>query len=56
MSWKEFREKGRIVERNFYKKHLTNAVESSNYQDFNEHWDVQGNLDGKKWKLVLQLI
>jgi len=52
--WKSFREKGRIVERNFYKKHLTNAIESSNYQDFNEHWDVQGNLDGKIFKFDIK--
>tara|TARA_R100001143_G_scaffold13941_2_gene15946 strand:- start:131 stop:613 length:483 start_codon:yes stop_codon:yes gene_type:complete len=50
MSWREFREKGRIVERNFYKKHLTNAIESNDYQDFSEHWDVQGDLDGKTFK------
>ena len=50
MSWREFREKGRMVERNFYKKHLTNAIESNDYQDFSEHWDVQGDLDGKTFK------
>ena len=48
--WKSFREKGRIVERIFTQKHLTNAVESNNFQDYNEHWDVQGDLDGRTLK------
>jgi|TARA_Y100000296_G_scaffold78942_1_gene102316 hypothetical protein len=50
MSWEEFREKGRIVEKIFTQKHLTNVIKSSNYQDFNEHWDVQGDFDGRTLK------
>ena len=48
--WKSFREKGRIVERAFTKKHLTDTVESNNFQDYTEHWDVAGKLNGKVLK------
>ena len=37
MSWREFREKGRIVERNFYKKHCKSIVDVYYPKEKNEY-------------------
>ena len=49
MSWKEFRERAKIVEESFA-KNLTNPVWANDYQDMHEHWDVEGTLDNKLLK------
>jgi len=49
MSWKEFRERAKIVEESFA-KNLINPVWANDYQDMHEHWDVEGTLDNKLLK------
>ena len=49
MSWKEFRERAKIVEESFA-KNLTNPVWANDYQDMHEHWDLEGTLDNKLLK------
>ena len=49
MSWKEFRERAKIVEESFA-KNLIDPVWANDYQDMHEHWDVEGTLDNKLLK------
>jgi hypothetical protein len=49
MSWQEFRARAKIIEQNFA-KNLDNPVWANDYQDMQEHWDVQGTLDGQLLK------
>jgi hypothetical protein len=49
MSWQEFRARAKIIEQNFA-KNLNNPVWANDYQDMQEHWDVQGTLDGQLLK------
>ena len=49
MSWKEFKERAKIVEESFA-KNLTNPVWANDYQDMHEHWDLEGTLDNKLLK------
>ncbi len=49
MSWKEFKVKAKIVEKNFA-KNLKNPVWANNQQDMFEHWDVQGIFNNKLLK------
>tara|TARA_R100000664_G_C2710533_1_gene107522 strand:+ start:208 stop:708 length:501 start_codon:yes stop_codon:yes gene_type:complete len=49
MSWKEFRERAKIVEESFA-KNLTDPIWANDYQDMHEHWDVEGTLDNKLLK------
>ena len=49
MSWKEFRERAKIVEGSFA-KNLTDPIWANDYQDMHEHWDVEGTLDNKLLK------
>jgi len=49
MSWKEFKERAKIVEESFA-KNLINPVWANDYQDMHEHWDVEGTLDNKLLK------
>ena len=46
MSWEEFRERAKIIERDFA-KNLENPVWANGHQNRREHWDVQGTLNGK---------
>ena len=46
MSWREFREKAKIVEEEFA-KNLENPVWANDNQNLREHWDVQGTLKGE---------
>ena len=50
MSYKEFREKARIVEQAFAQRHLSNILWANDYQNMSEHWDVEGALNGKTLK------
>ena len=47
MSYKEFREKAKIVEQTFAQRHLSNILWANDYQNIKEHWDVEGALNGK---------
>src|SRR5210317_492930 len=49
MSWQEFRARAKIIEENFA-KNLKDPVWANDYQDMQEHWDVQGTLDGQLLK------
>jgi len=49
MSWQEYRARAKIIEQNFA-KNLDNPVWANDYQDMQEHWDVQGTLDGQLLK------
>ena len=51
MSWKEFRERAKIVEESFA-KNLIDPVWANDYQDMHEHWDVEGTLDNKLLKFL----
>ena len=49
MSWQEFRARAKIIEQNFA-KNLKDPIWANDYQDMQEHWDVQGTLDGQLLK------
>ena len=49
MSWQEYRERAKTIEENFA-KNLKDPTWANNYQDMQEHWDVEGTLDGKLLK------
>ena len=49
MSWQEYRARAKIIEQNFA-KNLKDPVWANDYQDMQEHWDVQGTLDGQLLK------
>jgi len=49
MSWKEFRERAKIVEENFA-KNLTDPVWANDYENMHEHWDVKGTFENKLLK------
>ena len=51
--WKSFREEAKIVEKEFA-KNLENPIQASNNQNFLEHWDVQGTLNGKLSKFEVK--
>ena len=50
MSWQEYKARAKIIEQNFA-KNLTEPKWANNYQDMHEHWDVEGTLDGKLFKV-----
>ena len=50
MSYKEFREKAKIVEQAFAQRHLSNILWANDHQNMSEHWDVEGALNGKTLK------
>ena len=47
--WKSFREEAKIVEEDFA-KNLEKPIQADKNQNFLEHWDVQGDLDGRTLK------
>ena len=49
MSWQEYRARAKIIEENFA-KNLKDPVWANDYQDMQEHWDVQGTLDNELLK------
>ena len=49
MSWKEFRERAKIVEKSFA-KNLINPIWANDYENMYEHWDVKGTLENKLLK------
>jgi hypothetical protein len=49
MSWQEYRARAKIIEQNFA-NNLKDPVWANDYQDMQEHWDVQGTLDGQLLK------
>ena len=49
MSWQEFRARAKIIEQNFA-KNLKDPIWANDYKDMQEHWDVQGTLDGQLLK------
>jgi len=49
MSWKDFKAQARIVEEHF-SKCLINPKWANSEQDMFEHWDVEGELNGKLLK------
>jgi len=49
MSWKNFKTQGKIVEEHF-SKCLINPKWANSEQDMFEHWDIEGELDGKLLK------
>ena len=49
MSWKEFRERAKIVEESFA-KNLTDPIWANDYENMYEHWDVKGTLENKLLK------
>ena len=51
--WKSFREEAKIVEEEFA-KNLENPIQASNNQNFLEHWDVQGSLNGELAKFEVK--
>jgi len=49
MSWQEYRARAKIIEQNFA-KNLKDPVWANDYQDMQEHWDVEGTLDNELLK------
>ena len=49
MSWKEFRERAKIVEESFA-KNLIDPIWANDYENMYEHWDVKGTLENKLLK------
>ena len=47
--WKSFREAAKKIEEDFA-KNLENPIQADKNQNFREHWDVQGTLNGKLLK------
>ena len=54
MSYKEFREKAKIVEQAFAQRHLSDILWANDYQNIKEHWDVEGALNGKTLKFDIK--
>ena len=54
MSYKEFKEKAKIVEQTFAQRHLSNVLWADDYQNIKEHWDVEGALNGKTLKFDIK--
>ena len=50
MSREEFRRKAKIVEQAFAQRHLSNIIWANDYQNINEHWDMEGAINGKTFK------
>ena len=48
--WDSFIHKGTLDEERFAQRHLSNIKWSNNYQNLHEHWDMEGELDGKTSK------
>jgi hypothetical protein len=46
MGWKDFKAQARIVEEHF-SKCLVNPKWADNEQDMFEHWDIEGELNGR---------
>ena len=51
--WKSFREEAKIVEEDFA-KNLEKPIQADKNQNFLEHWDVQGTLNGKLSKFEVK--
>jgi len=49
MSWKEFRNRAKVIEEQFAKK-LVNPVWANDNENINEHWDVKGLFKDKLLK------
>ena len=49
MSWEEFRKRAKLIEEDFA-KNLENPTWADNNQNFTEHWDVKGTLNGELLK------
>ena len=49
MSWKEFRDRAKVIEEQFAKK-LVNPVWANDNENINEHWDVKGLFKDKLLK------
>jgi len=49
MSWKEFRERAKIIEEQFA-KNLIEPEWANDYQNMKEHWDVKGFFKNKLFK------
>jgi hypothetical protein len=54
LSWEEFRRKAKIVEQLFAQRHLSNILWANDYQNIKEHWDVEGELNGKTLKFDIK--
>lgn len=50
----ECMERGRSAERRFAEQYLTDVVWASKDQDIYEHWDMEGNLNGKRYKFDIK--
>ena len=48
--WDHFIHKGKLVEKLFAQRHLSDIKWANNYQNIHEHWDVEGGLNGKTFK------
>ena len=48
--WDHFIHKGKLVEKLFAQRHLSDIKWANNYQNIHEHWDMEGGLNGKTLK------
>ena len=54
MSWEEFRRNAKLVEQAFAQRHLSDILLANSEQDKYEHWDVEGNLNGRTLKFDIK--
>jgi hypothetical protein len=52
--WDHFIHKGKLVEKLFAQRHLSDIKWADNYQNMHEHWDVEGGLNGKTLKFDIK--
>jgi len=54
LSWEEFRRKAKLVEQAFAQRHLSDILWANSEQDKYEHWDMEGNLNGRTLKFDIK--
>ena len=52
--WASFVRKGKLAEKLFAQRHLSDIKWANNYQNIHEHWDVEGGLNGKILKFDIK--
>ena len=48
--WNPFVREGKLAEKLFAQRHLSDIKWANNYQNIHEHWDMEGGLNGKTSK------